>query len=118
MVVDVPLPLAAMPGAADAAALRGALAEFYHGSPVVRVAGEAPAELLLRESAAPDDGLDLHVFASPDGAQARLIACLDNLGKGASGAAIQNLNLLCGLPETAGLKLGDTPEKTARLPKN
>jgi N-acetyl-gamma-glutamyl-phosphate reductase len=106
MVVDVPLPLAAMPGAASADDLRAALAAFYADSPVVRVAdGAAPSELLLHESAAPWDGMALHVFASPDGTQARLVACLDNLGKGASGAAIQNLNLMCGLPETAGLKL-------------
>ena len=37
--------------------------------------------------------------------QARLIATLDNLGKGASGAAVQSLNLMAGLPETAGLCL-------------
>jgi N-acetyl-gamma-glutamyl-phosphate reductase len=37
--------------------------------------------------------------------QVRLVAALDNLGKGASGAAVQNLNLLCGLNETAGLIL-------------
>jgi N-acetyl-gamma-glutamyl-phosphate reductase len=51
------------------------------------------------------DGMDLFVFASPDGTQVRLVAALDNLGKGASGAAVQNLNLLCGLNETAGLIL-------------
>jgi N-acetyl-gamma-glutamyl-phosphate reductase len=49
--------------------------------------------------------MDLHVFASPDGAQATLVATLDNLGKGASGAAVQSLNLMAGLPETAGLRL-------------
>ena len=49
--------------------------------------------------------LELRVAASADGSQARLIARLDNLGKGASGAAIQNLNLMCGLEETAGLRL-------------
>ena len=37
--------------------------------------------------------------------QARLVAVLDNLGKGASGAAVQSLNLMAGLPETAGLRL-------------
>ena len=37
--------------------------------------------------------------------KARLIAALDNLGKGAAGAAVQNLNILAGLPETAGLRL-------------
>ena len=47
----------------------------------------------------------LHVLASADGSQARLLAELDNLGKGASGAAVQSLNLVCGLDETAGLAL-------------
>ena len=45
----------------------------------------------------------LFVFGSPDGTQARLVALLDNLGKGASGAAVQNLNLMLGLDEAAGL---------------
>jgi N-acetyl-gamma-glutamyl-phosphate reductase len=106
MVVEVPLPLAAMPKAAGPDELRSALAAFYAACPVVRM-GDAPAdgELLLRASRKPSDALELHVFGSPDGSQARLIAHLDNLGKGASGAAIQNLNIMCGLPETTGLRL-------------
>lgn len=106
MLVDVPLPLAALPGQPQPGALHAALAEFYAGSAVVTVApdGETPNELLLYRSAAPWDGIALHVFGSADGSQARLIARLDNLGKGASGAAIQNLNIMCGLPETTGLR--------------
>lgn len=106
MVVEIPLPLAAMPGAAKPDELRAALAAFYKASPVVRM-GDAPAdgEVLLRASQAPSDALELHVFGGPDGSQARLVARLDNLGKGASGAAIQNLNIMCGLPETMGLRL-------------
>jgi N-acetyl-gamma-glutamyl-phosphate reductase len=105
MVVEVPLPLAAMPGAAAPEVLRAELGRFYADSPVVRVKDEAPDELLLRGSARPWDGIDLHVFGAKDGSQARLIAVLDNLGKGASGAAVQSLNLMAGLPETAGLAL-------------
>jgi N-acetyl-gamma-glutamyl-phosphate reductase len=106
MVVEVPLPLAAMAGAASAAELRAALADFYVGSRIVTL-GEAPVggELLLRRSCEPSDGMELFVFASADGAQARLVARLDNLGKGASGAAVQSLNLMAGLDETAGLRL-------------
>ena len=59
-------------------------------------------------------GLDPHRLGRPrgdaraeaqraDGSQARLVALLDNLGKGASGAAVQSLNLMLGLPEGAGL---------------
>jgi N-acetyl-gamma-glutamyl-phosphate reductase len=92
--------------AASAADLRACLAGFYGASPIVGM-GAAPAdgELLLRASRMPSDRLELHVFASADGAQARLVAMLDNLGKGASGAAVQSLNLMAGLPETTGLRL-------------
>jgi N-acetyl-gamma-glutamyl-phosphate reductase len=105
MVVEVPVPLAAMPGAAAPDALRDALKAFYEGSALVRVLDGVPDELLLRRSDAPRDGLDLYVFGSKDGTQARLVALLDNLGKGASGAAVQSLNLMSGLPETAGLRV-------------
>ncbi|MEO5597550.1 MAG: N-acetyl-gamma-glutamyl-phosphate reductase [Novosphingobium sp.] len=105
MVVDIPLPLAAMPGSGSPDALRNALSEFYADSPVVSVSEGTPDELLLRRSSTPRDGMALHVFGSADGSQARLVAVLDNLGKGASGAAVQNLNLMAGLPETAGLSL-------------
>jgi N-acetyl-gamma-glutamyl-phosphate reductase len=106
MVVEVPLPLAAMKGAGNPAAMREWLANFYGTSAVVTM-GPAPAdgEILLRRSRAPSDRMELYVLASADGAQARLVALLDNLGKGASGAAVQNLNLMAGLPETVGLAL-------------
>jgi N-acetyl-gamma-glutamyl-phosphate reductase len=104
MVVDVPLALGAM-GAASADTLRACLADVYAGSAVVAVMESASAQLLVRRSAAPWDGMELHVFGSADGSQARLVAVLDNLGKGASGAAVQSLNLMAGLPETTGLAL-------------
>jgi len=116
MVVEVPLTLAAMPGAAHHDALRDALKAFYAGSPLVRVLDGVPDELLLRQSDAPRDGLDLHVFGSKDGAQVRLIAALDNLGKGASGAAVQSLDLMSGLEETAGLRLLMWPKPDPVLP--
>ncbi len=106
MMVEVPLPLAAMPGAGTPQALREWLAAFYGASRIVRMGPEpADGELLLRRSAEPSDAMELHVFASPDGSQARLVAVLDNLGKGASGAAVQSLNLMAGVEETAGLRL-------------
>jgi N-acetyl-gamma-glutamyl-phosphate reductase len=105
MVVEVPLNLAAMPVAAEPQVLRLALVDAYADSPIVTVHDDAPEEMLLRSSMSPTDRLDLWIFGAKDGSQARLIAVLDNLGKGASGAAVQNLNLMAGLPETAGLRL-------------
>ncbi|WP_420607237.1 N-acetyl-gamma-glutamyl-phosphate reductase [Novosphingopyxis sp.] len=106
MQVEVPVPLAAMPAAAGADALVDALAEHYDGEALVTVhRGETPDELLIARDAPRSDRLDLHVFASADGRRVRLIATLDNLGKGASGAAVQNLNLMAGEPETEGLWL-------------
>jgi N-acetyl-gamma-glutamyl-phosphate reductase len=106
MVVEVPLSLGAMSGAAPVDELRSALADYYAASPIV-VMGDAPAdgEMLLRASDQGDDRIALFVFANTDGSQARLVARLDNLGKGASGACVQNLNIMAGLPETAGLRL-------------
>jgi N-acetyl-gamma-glutamyl-phosphate reductase len=105
MVVEVPLPLSVMPMAGSPDVLRLCLVDTYTGSPVVTVHDDAPDELLLRRSMAPSDRLDLYVLGAKDESQARLVAVLDNLGKGASGAAVQNLNLMAGLPETAGLAL-------------
>lgn len=105
MVVEVPLPLEAMARASTAGEMHDALAEYYAGSPIVSVRSADESELLLRRSAEPSDRLDLFVFGDAKGEQARLVAVLDNLGKGASGAAVQSLNLMAGLPETAGLRL-------------
>jgi N-acetyl-gamma-glutamyl-phosphate reductase len=49
--------------------------------------------------------MELFVFGNAEGTQCRLVAALDNLGKGASGAAMQSLNLMAGLPEDEGLNL-------------
>lgn len=105
MIVEVPLQLAAMPGAASPEVLRLCLEEFFAASPVVSVRDEAPAELLMHRLEDPSDRLELRVLGSADGSQARLVAVLDNLGKGASGAAVQSLNLMAGLSEGAGLEL-------------
>ncbi|TYC87464.1 N-acetyl-gamma-glutamyl-phosphate reductase [Novosphingobium sp. BW1] len=105
MLVEVPLHLAMMDKAGSADTLRAALAEFYAGSPVVSVLDEEPGELLLRSAMEPSDALTLRVFGAADGSQARMAAMLDNLGKGASGAAVQNLNIMAGLDETAALRL-------------
>lgn len=109
MVVEVALHLGAMPGSVDADQLRAALEEFYSGSPVICVGAkdDAPAEIVLRCEHVASDAMSLFVLGNAEGYHARLIAVLDNLGKGASGAAIQSLNLMCGLPEATSLRLGD-----------
>jgi N-acetyl-gamma-glutamyl-phosphate reductase len=105
MLVDVPLHAAQLTPGATAERLREALAAYYNGSPIVTVASgyddtTLPVELLKER-----DDMRLFVFANADETQFRLVAALDNLGKGASGAAVQNLNLMLGLDETAGLRL-------------
>lgn len=108
MVVEIPLPLGALQSAATPEVMRDALEAHYADyadSPVVSVSREVLSEVLLRRSAEPNDRLTLHVFADEEGNQARLVAELDNLGKGASGAAVQSLNLMAGCEETAGLRL-------------
>jgi N-acetyl-gamma-glutamyl-phosphate reductase len=106
MIVEVPLLLWALPGSPKAARLHDALCENYRGAALVEVATLAEtAELktLDAELLKNTNKMKLFVFADEKAEQARLVAVLDNLGKGAGGAAVQNLNLMLGLPETAGL---------------
>ena len=105
MVVEVPLPITAMRSASSPKELRAELTRYYADSAVVTVHDEAVDELLLTSDAAPSDRLDLYVFGNQDGSMARLVAVLDNLGKGASGAAVQSLNLMAGCNPLAGLRL-------------
>ena len=63
------------------------------------------APTLPVERLANTDRLDLFVFGNDAAGQVNLVAALDNLGKGAAGAAVQSLNLMAGLPETEGLRL-------------
>jgi N-acetyl-gamma-glutamyl-phosphate reductase len=105
MIVEVPLHSAVLPGRPDGAAVHAALQEFYAESPIVRVIDTWDEPLLTIERCRGTDRLDIFVFANAEAGQIRLIAALDNLGKGASGAAVQNLNLVGGFDETAGLLL-------------
>ena len=86
--------------------LSALFAEYYANEPLIKVhvAGQAPADGTLSASEmAGRDSLELFVLGN--GEQILLAARFDNLGKGASGAAIQCMNLMLGLPETAGLVL-------------
>jgi N-acetyl-gamma-glutamyl-phosphate reductase len=107
MIVEVPLQLRVLPAAPKLADLHAALAEAYRGERFVEVAspGEAAAlKTLDPEGLNGTNRLRLYIFGSDEIGQARLVALLDNLGKGAAGAAVQNLNLMLGLPEAAGLE--------------
>ena len=106
MLVEVPLQLWSLPGAPKAADLHAALADAYVGRALVSVAGleeAASLKVLDAELLSGTNRLKLFVFANEEADQARIVAALDNLGKGAGGAAVQNMNLMLGLPETSGL---------------
>jgi N-acetyl-gamma-glutamyl-phosphate reductase len=104
MLVSVPLHLDTLPGKPDGAALHAALAKRYTGSKYVSVMpldNEAVRDGRLEPEALNETNmLELYVFASEKYRQALLVARLDNLGKGASGAAVQNMRLMLGIAET------------------
>ncbi len=106
MIVQVPLQLSALPGHPSAKDVHDVLASHYEGRRFVTVAdlheGDS-TRTLQPEQLNGTNELRLHVFASEDGEQAVAIGILDNLGKGASGQAVQCLNLMIGAPEEAGL---------------
>jgi N-acetyl-gamma-glutamyl-phosphate reductase len=104
MIVEVPLPLSALPGRAKLADVHGALARAYEGERFVSVASLEEAgslKTLAPEGLNDTNEMKLYVFGHDE--EALLVAVLDNLGKGASGAAVQNLNIMLGLDEGAGL---------------
>ncbi|WP_457329295.1 N-acetyl-gamma-glutamyl-phosphate reductase [Rhizobacter sp. P5_C2] len=106
LAVSVPLHLSSLPAGASAESVHAALSRRYEGERFVRV-------MPLRDAPTLEDGffdvqacndsnrVDLFVFASDD--QLLLMSCLDNLGKGASGAAVQSMNVHLGLDEGLGL---------------
>ena len=100
MLVSIPLHLDTLPGKPKAADLADALAEHYAGSTYVSVVPAVQAGGKLEPEALNDTNkLELRVFGDDDLRQAVLVARLDNLGKGASGSAVQNIRLMLGLPE-------------------
>ena len=99
MLVSIPLHLDALPGAPKPADLEAALAARYGGSACVRVVPTAGETRLEPEALNGTNLLELRVFGHELKRQAVLVARLDNLGKGASGAAVQNLALMLGLEQ-------------------
>ena len=106
MEVTVPLRMELLPGVTPAQ-IAGALAGYYAGEPlfIVHPLGQLPEDGMLAAGALQgSDRIELFCTASPDGSQMLLISLFDNLGKGSSGAAVQCMNLMLGLDETAGLE--------------
>ena len=99
MLVSIPFGLDNLPGRPTGADLRAALAAHYAGSRYVCVASEADSAANPRlepESLNGSNDLQIHVYANEARRQAVVIAKFDNLGKGASGAAVQNLEIMLG----------------------
>jgi N-acetyl-gamma-glutamyl-phosphate reductase len=102
MLVSVPLHLDTLPGKPKGADLFAALEARYAGCDLVRVL-PPPADGKLEPEALNDtDRLELYVHVNEKYRQAVLVARLDNLGKGASGAAVQNIGLMLGLHTGVG----------------
>ncbi|WP_181701185.1 N-acetyl-gamma-glutamyl-phosphate reductase [Chthonobacter albigriseus] len=106
MLTFVPLQLWSLPGRPKAKQLFDVLADRYDGETFLSV---APYETVDRIPTLDPrifndtNRMRIHVFGNDDREQALLVAVYDNLGKGASGAAVQNLNLMLGRDETTGL---------------
>ncbi len=108
MRVEVPIPLGLLPAGGTSSAILECLRDRYAGEPFVRVVPHpdprAAHERSLDPRACNDTNrVELHVLPHPSG-HTLLVALLDNLGKGASGVAIQNLNLMLGLPEGSHIR--------------
>jgi len=105
MLVSIPLHLDALPGKPKPAELEAVLAARYAASGWVKVVPADPGARLEPEPLNGSNMLELRVYGNATFNQAVLVARLDNLGKGASGAAVQNLGLMLGLDVNAALPL-------------
>jgi N-acetyl-gamma-glutamyl-phosphate reductase len=97
MLVSVPLFLDELPGGPASHEIAEALFEHYAGAPDIQVHRGIFAGDLRADALAGSDGMDIFVCANGAQGHVVLVARLDNLGKGASGAAVQNLSLMLGL---------------------
>lgn len=104
MLVCIPLHLDTLAGRPKAADLHDVLAARYRGEALVQVKPPTTDGKLEPEALNDTDLLELRVYANEAHRQAILVARLDNLGKGASGAAVQNIGLMLGLNQAAPVK--------------
>jgi len=108
MIVEVPLQLWALPGAPSLKQVHETIAQAYEGERFVTVASleeSAAMKGLDPEGLNGTNNLKLFVFGNEAQGQARLVALLDNLGKGASAQAVQCLNIMIGVDEGLGVEL-------------
>jgi len=106
MIVQVPLALWDLPSKPSAKDVHGVLSAYYGGRAFVKVMDMADSGQMTQlkpEDANGTNELRLLVFANDDAGQVVVMAQLDNLGKGASGSCVQNLNLMFGFDEATGL---------------
>ena len=103
MATTVPLHMSQLNGVSTLAEVRQKLADYYGGQSLVRVADTTDTAKLYANAQAGKDTLVLYVAGNDE--QFTVTALFDNLGKGASGAAVQNMNLMLGLDETTGLNV-------------
>ena len=106
MLVEIPLQLWALSRNPSVQAIHSALADAYRNEPLIDVVPPEQAaaiKTLDAEELKRTDRLKIYIFGNDSRRQARIVASLDNLGKGAAGACVQNLNAMLGRPETMGL---------------
>lgn len=108
MIDAIPLNLWAFDGKPCLEDLHQCLSTRYEGESFVKVAPLSEAgklEAITPEALNGTNSLHIHVHGNNDAGQAVLLAVYDNLGKGASGAAVQNMNIMMGIDETTGLRI-------------
>jgi N-acetyl-gamma-glutamyl-phosphate reductase len=103
MIDSIPLHLDLLKGGVTPADLEAVLVKRYAGSDVVRVVTAEANGKLEPEALNGTNGLEIRVYGNEKRGHAVLVARYDNLGKGASGAAVQNLGLMLGVPVSADL---------------
>jgi N-acetyl-gamma-glutamyl-phosphate reductase len=107
MLVQIPLHLSLLSAGLTVQGVHAVLAKHYKGEKFVEVMPldkSAAIKTLPPEDLNGTNRMRVFVFGKDGGPQAMLVAQLDNLGKGASGQAVQNMNIMLGLPEDAGLQ--------------
>jgi len=106
MLVSIPLHLHDLPGAPTGAEVADVLAAYYRHAPNIHVL-PASGGALEPEGLNDTDAMELRVYSNEAYGHAVLVARLDNLGKGASGAAVQNIRLMLGIDAVQARELAD-----------